>query len=54
MENEVITSKEERKLEKRRLFEERQYVRLQKIKSSGRYVGYLAVLIPIASKTLEK
>ena len=47
MENEVITSKEERKLEKRRLFEERQYVRLQKIKSSGRYVGYLAVLIGI-------
>ena len=30
---ETITSKEERKLEKRRLFEERQYIRLQKIKN---------------------
>ena len=47
MENEVINSKEQRKLEKRRLFEERQYIRLQAIKSKGRYAGYLAVLIGV-------
>ena len=35
------------KLEKRRLREERQYARLQFIKSKGRYVGYLGVLIGI-------
>ena len=44
---ERIEEKEVRKLEKRRLFEERQYNRLQAIKAKGRYVGYLGVLIGI-------
>ena len=46
MEN-ITNEKEIRKLEKRRLFEERQYRRLQAIKSKGRYAGYLVVLIGV-------